>query len=152
MREDKALVPIGSSEIQQARDVKALVERLVGSASTSKTVDVVVGPNADQHVRMPAELAKLVMQVVDLVSRGCTITVGSIPNEVTTTTAAQMLRVSRPTLMKLIKDGKIASHKVGSHARLYSKDVLAYRRSQLAAQSKAFDELRALEDELGVID
>lgn len=33
---------------------------------------------------MPAELSSLIGQVLDLVSRGCTVTVASVPNELTT--------------------------------------------------------------------
>jgi len=84
--------------------------------------------------------------------RGCTVTIGSIPDEVTTTVAARMLNMSRPSLMKLGRDGQIPSHKVGSHTRLHSKGVLAFRRAQLKRQSEAFDELRALEDEWGGLD
>ncbi|WP_254854115.1 helix-turn-helix domain-containing protein [Nocardia donostiensis] len=101
---------------------------------------------------LPPELATLVLELVDLIGRGCTVTVGSIPNEVTTTVAARMLNMSRPSLMKLVREGRIPAHKVGSHTRLYSKDVLAFRRSQLERQSKAFDELRALEEEWGILD
>lgn len=54
--------------------------------------------------------------------------------------------------MKLVREEKIPSHKVGSHTRLHSKDVLAFRRAQLEHQSKAFEELRALEEEWGVLD
>ncbi|MET7773635.1 helix-turn-helix domain-containing protein [Nocardia sp. NPDC005366] len=60
--------------------------------------------------------------------------------------------ISRPSLMKLVREEKIPSHKVGSHTRLHSKDVLAFRRAQLEHQSKAFEELRALEEEWGVLD
>nr|WP_281253997.1 hypothetical protein [Nocardia donostiensis] len=41
---------------------------------------------------------------------------------------------------------------MGRTPRLYSKDVLAFRRSQLEHQSKAFDELRTLEEEWGILD
>lgn len=133
--------------MEQARTVQAFLDR-----QQPELAAVTVAAGADQQVSMPAELAALVLKLVDLMSRGCTVTLGSIPNEVTTTVAAQMLGMSRPSLMKLVRTGTIPSHKVGSHTRLYSKDVLGFRRSQLEQQSKAFDELRALEEEWGVQD
>ncbi|WP_067841136.1 helix-turn-helix domain-containing protein [Nocardia lijiangensis] len=144
-RDDRATVSVSPREIEQARNVR---EWLGGKESAAVTVET--GPN--RHLTMPPELADLVLQLVDLVGRGCTVTIGSIPNEVTTTVAAGMLGMSRPSLMKLVREGKIPAHKVGSHTRLYSKDVLAVRRAQLESQSKAFDELRALEEELGLRD
>lgn len=127
------------------------MEEALGTRDSSPK-SVTVTDVSGRSLTLPAELAKLVLTLVDLVGQGTTVTVGSIPTEVTTTVAASMLRMSRPSLMKLVRDQQIPSHKVGSHTRLYSKDVLAFRRAQLERQSKAFDELRALEEEWGVVD
>jgi excisionase family DNA binding protein len=70
-----------------------------------------------------------------------------VPEDVTTTTAAKLLGVSRPTLMKMIAGGDLPSHKVGTHARLKADQVLAFKRARLARQRKAFDELLDLEDD-----
>lgn len=88
--------------------------------------------------------------MLDIVSRGGTVTVGSLPAEITTTTAAKMLGISRPTLMKLIREGALPAHKQGSHTRLLSKGIFEYREMQTAEQSEAFERLRVLEDELGI--
>ncbi|NNH72339.1 helix-turn-helix domain-containing protein [Nocardia uniformis] len=99
---------------------------------------------------MPAELSALVGRILDLVAHGCTVTVASVPNEVSTTTAAKLLGISRPTLMKLIGEGRLPAHKVRSHTRLLSSDVFAYKDQQLAERRRAFSELRDIEDELGI--
>jgi excisionase family DNA binding protein len=44
----------------------------------------------------------------------------------TTTTAAEQIGVSRPTLMKIVAAGELPTHKVGSHTRLRTVDVLSY--------------------------
>jgi len=99
---------------------------------------------------VPAELARILTVVVAVVAVGGTVTIGSVPSEVTTTTAAQMLDISRPTLMKLIGEGEIPAHKVGTHTRLKSSDVIAYQGRQRDAQRAAFDDLRAFEDAEGL--
>ena len=88
-------------------------------------------------------------RVLSIVARGGTVTIGSMPEELTTSTAAEQLGVSRPTLMKMIERGEIDAHKVGTHTRLRSTDVMEFRRSRQARRRQAFEELRALEDELG---
>lgn len=99
---------------------------------------------------VPPELARILTAVVAVVAAGGTVTIGSVPSEVTTTTAAQMLDISRPTLMKLIGEGEIPAHKVGTHTRLKSNDVIAYQERLHATQRAAFDDLRAFEDAEGL--
>jgi len=97
---------------------------------------------------LPRELARILAKVVEVMASGGTVTIGSLPDELTTTVAAEQLGISRPTLMKLIRNGEIPAHKVGSHHRVKLGDVLAFKRARLAAQRRAFDELRQLEDQL----
>ena len=108
-----------------------------------------VDPGSLESV-VPPELARILTAVVAVVAAGGTVTIGLVPSEVTTTTAAQMLDISRPTLMKLIGEGEIPAHKVGTHTRLKSSDVIAYQERQRAAQRAAFDDLRAFEDAEGM--
>lgn len=98
---------------------------------------------------LPGELAGVVQAALEIIARGGTVTIGSIPNELTTTTAADMLDVSRPTLMKLVKEGALPAHKVGSHTRLRAHDVIAYRERKRDDQRAALADLRAFEDEIG---
>ncbi|WP_230313547.1 helix-turn-helix domain-containing protein [Nakamurella alba] len=99
---------------------------------------------------MPSELSDLLRKILVAIAAGRTISVGPLQDELTTSAAAQMLGISRPTLMKLIRSNTIPAHKVGTHTRIRMADALAYRRDQLQAQEYAFAELRAMEDELGL--
>ena len=103
---------------------------------------------AERPVGLPPELARILATVVEVMARGGTVTIGSLPEELTTTVAAEQLGISRPTLMKMIQNGEIPSHRKGSHHRLQLADVLAFKRARIERQRKAFDELRALEEEL----
>ena len=98
-------------------------------------------------VQVPVELSEIIAQVVQAVALGHAVTVNAMPAELTTTAAAQLLGVSRPTLMRKINAGEIPSHKVGSHTRLRTADVLKEQRDRRQRQLAAFDELRALEDD-----
>jgi excisionase family DNA binding protein len=97
---------------------------------------------------IPQELADLLAQVIAAVASGATVSIGAVPEELTTTEAAKQLGVSRPTLMRMIHDGEIESRLAGTHHRVRTADVLAVKRARLASQRKAFDELRELEDQL----
>jgi len=96
---------------------------------------------------IPAELGRVLQQVLDVMARGGTVTIGAVPEELTTSTAAGMLGISRPTLMKLIASGELPSHRVGSHHRLKADDVFAALRARRARERAAFAELMDLEDD-----
>ena len=96
---------------------------------------------------LPREIGRLLQEVLRAVATGSTVTVTTTPRVVTTSTAAAMLGISRPTLMKLVKHGEIPAHKVGTHTRLYSADVLDAKRARRARERAAFAALLELEDD-----
>ncbi|MDG3010311.1 helix-turn-helix domain-containing protein [Rhodococcus sp. D2-41] len=99
---------------------------------------------------VPPELAGVLVEVTRIVAAGGTVTIGAMPEELTTTSAADLLGISRPTLMKLVTTGQIAAHKVGTHTRLRTADVLAYRDRLREQQREALWELRDFEDSEGL--
>ena len=74
------------------------------------------------------------------------MTLGSMPKELTTTAAAKLLGVSRPTLMKWVGEGRLASHKVGRHTRFESEDVLRLKEQRRRAQIDSVRRMMELED------
>lgn len=106
----------------------------------------------DSFVELPAELQPLLRRIVESVAEGRRVTVGELPEEVTTTLAAEMLEISRPTLMKRVRAGEIPAHKVGSHTRLRTADVLAAQTRTQQQRREAFDELRRAQDDGGLAD
>lgn len=137
--EERSVLVTNQSERRQAHDLLEALgghpERLVAGSGTSPSP-------------LPTDLAAILGKVVEVMANGGTITIGTLPEELSTTVAAEQLGVSRPTLMKLIRTGELPAHKVGSHHRVKAADVLAAKRARLEHQRRAFDELRELEDEL----
>ncbi|GAA2542890.1 hypothetical protein GCM10009860_24720 [Microbacterium mitrae] len=96
---------------------------------------------------LPAELTKALLFTINSLTQG-NLTLQAMPEQLTTSTAAGILGISRPTLMKLISSNELPAAKVGSHHRLNLHDVLALRDKRAAVRKIAFDELRDLEDKL----
>ncbi len=71
-------------------------------------------------------------------------------NLVLTQEAADLLDVSRPTLVKLLEDGAIPFDQPNRHRRVRLHDVLDYRARRHAAQRAALDELTAETSALGL--
>lgn len=134
------------------RDVLVTKERQQQAADVTRTLpddgaEFTVCGTDHEPVRLPPELSRVMGQVLRSMARGDTVTVGTMPEELTTTAAAKQLGVSRPTLMRMIRDGEVPAYKVGTHTRLRTSEVLRLRRERRQRQRRAFDELRALEDE-----
>ncbi len=55
----------------------------------------------------------------------------------TTQRAAGLLRISRPHLIKLLDNGVLPYHNVGSHRRIYHKDLIAYQKRSDDMERKA---------------
>lgn len=121
---------------------RGVLNQLEGPAGS-----LVVERDGHRAAPLPPELGKLFQHVLSVLARGGTVTVGGLPNVLTTSAAAELLGVSRPTLMKMINDGKIPSHRVGSHHRLASDDVFIALRAKRDRERAAFARLLELEDD-----
>jgi len=86
----------------------ALTDRGVAKTTLTVTPRGLAGwfaDPADLESAVPLELAWILKQVVSVVPAGGTVSIKSVPDAVTTTTAADMLDISRPTLVKLVRVG-----------------------------------------------
>ena len=134
-------IMVEQSTVDQARAVR---DRMI------PTDALAVVPRSGKAVALPRELAEVLSRVIAAVSAGGTVTIGTVPPELTTTEAAAQLGISRPTLMKMIRRGEIPSHKVGSHTRLRTEDVRNHREQRKAARLAALADLRAMDNEVGL--
>ena len=103
---------------------------------------------SEEGAPLPAGVAQALELVLEAISEGRPVSVATMPENLTTTTAAGLLGVSRPTLMKLVRAGRIPTNKVGSHHRLRSADVLDLREELRKERQQAVFDVMDLEDEL----
>ena len=96
---------------------------------------------------MSRNVQRLISQVLTSVAQRGEVTISRIPEELTSTVAAELLGVSRPTLMKWAKEGAIATHKRGTHARFKRDDVLKLKQQRAEERAQAFSEWREFEKE-----
>lgn len=90
---------------------------------------------------LPGEVYEVLRDVVEAMSRGQAITVAPHDQTLTTQAAADLLGISRPTLVKLLERGEISYTQPGRHRRLRLVDVLSYRQRSHGAAQRALDEL-----------
>ena len=99
------------------------------------------GATPDQHIPLPHEVYLALEQVVDAMRRGLAVAVVPAGKTVTTQEAADLLGVSRPTVVKLIQRGVLAHEMVGTHRRVPLDQLLDYKQERRTAQYAALAEL-----------
>lgn len=132
-------------------DLRTEAASVTSQLPTDEALSLVLG-EGDTSVEVPSHLAQFLRGIIDAIATNASVTVTMTPEDVTTTVAARMLGISRPTLMKLIREGALPSKKVGTHTRLASRDVLAFLRERDEARREVFDELRVLSEALSLDD
>lgn len=100
-----------------------------------------------QSVELPDDLSDVLCDVIEALSRGLAITVAPTYTVLTTSEAADLLGISRPTLVRLLEAGEIAFEKPGRHRKVRLGDVLAYQQRARRARAAGLDEMvREAED------
>jgi excisionase family DNA binding protein len=90
-------------------------------------------------VEIPAGVYRVVRQVVEAMREGLAVTVAPQTQTLTTQQAADLLGVSRPTLVKLLDANRIAYERVGTHRRVLLRDLLEYRQKRREDQYAALE-------------
>jgi len=101
-------------------------------------------------IAVPGLVVDLLRQISAVLDRGDGVVVSEVARELTTSEAARVLGVSRPTLISLLDRGEIKSRRVGTHRRVALGEILAYRRQRISQQREAYEALMGEQDELGI--
>jgi excisionase family DNA binding protein len=70
----------------------------------------------------------------------------------TTSQAAHILGISRPTLVRLLESGEIPYEQPARHRRVRLADILAYQQRARRARATALDEMVRISEEAGLYD
>ncbi len=103
-------------------------------------------------VHLPSAVYEVLSRVIAAMRAGRAITIAPLAQRLTTQEAADLLGVSRPTLIKLLEDGKIPFEQPGRHRRIRLDDLLAYRDRRRKERSRTLDELVEQTEALGLYD
>ncbi|MEK7831189.1 MAG: excisionase family DNA-binding protein [Acidobacteriota bacterium] len=102
------------------------------------------------EISLPVATVELIREALTLERDGKGFLLLEEDAEVSPEKAAEMLRISRPTLLKKLDGGEIPFHYVGSHRRIALADVLAYRHTQKERAQSALQQMRDDADEMGI--
>jgi excisionase family DNA binding protein len=104
------------------------------------------------EVEFPDELIPALLHIVEAMQAGLAVTVAPHNLTLSTQEAADLLRVSRTTLVRLLETGVIAFDKPNKHRRVRLDDLMEYRRRQRQAADQALSDMVADSQRLGLYD
>jgi excisionase family DNA binding protein len=104
------------------------------------------------RMELPEPIFNMLVQAISQLKQGNAVVMIPENETFTTQAAANYLGVSRQHFVNLLEDGKIPFHKVGSHRRVYLKDLLIYTRIRDKDRRKALDALFEKIDKAGFYD
>jgi excisionase family DNA binding protein len=99
-----------------------------------------IGPDGKTEI-LPNNLYSFLLRLLADLRAGNSVTILQSRHELTTAEASKILGMSRQFLVQLLEKGEIPFHKVGTHRRLYVRDVIAYKAKRDTSRRKTLDDL-----------
>lgn len=106
----------------------------------------------EEPVEIPAVVGEAIAKVVSILGRGRPVMIAAQNVELSTGEAAELLGVTRPTVVKLMEDGVLPFTRPNSSRRVALYDVLAHKERCASARRRALDDLTAEAVDMGVYD
>lgn len=140
-----------SEDAELADKASSCLSRLL-AAEQQRPLHMLVSPGTDSTVALmvPVSALRLLNEILSEMSKGRAVTLLPVDAELTTTQAADILKVSRPFLIEQLEQGLLPYRKVGSHRRLKLQDVLAYKQGMERKRRALLEDLSAIDQELGL--
>jgi len=139
---EEARPPLAISETDQ-KQVLELYQKIQRSRAK------LVGPDGRTQ-KLPVSLYEFLVKLIADLCEGKSVAIVQNDAQLTTVEGARMLGVSRQFLIKLLERGEIPHHMVGTHRRIYVRDLLAYKAKRDSNRRKILDQLTRSEAEDGL--
>jgi len=98
-----------------------------------------------ETIEIPAPIAGVLRRLVPLMAMGAAIDIVPVPHEVTAQQAADLLNISRPSLMRLLDTREISGDRPeGGEWRIRLADVVRYKQHRSEIRRAAFFEIAAV--------
>jgi excisionase family DNA binding protein len=140
---------------ERADEANAALDRLRGylreHSDLSHIRVTVEGGDRHDPLTLPREAVELLATLLAHLGAGRGVSVVPHNAELTTQQAADLLNVSRPFLIGLLKAGEIEFRTVGTHRRIVASSLIDYKRADDQRRRAAADELARLNQEMGLL-
>jgi excisionase family DNA binding protein len=139
-----------AADAQVARESARRLAPVLAKANGTMQIRVGEPDSTNEPVTIPTMALRLLLTILAEMASGNAVRLIPHHAELTTQEAAELLNVSRPYVVRLLDEGRMPSHRVGTHRRVLFKDVMNYKEEHRRARGAALDRLSALDQELGL--
>lgn len=101
------------------------------------------------RTELPHSVVEVLLRVADVLASGRGVSIVPVDHELTTREAADLLGLSRPTLIKLLDAGEIGYSRPNSSRRIPLEQVLQYREKRSRKRRGLLSEMTADAVEMG---
>ncbi len=143
-----ATLPSEAEAVLAKETSRLLASRLHKGAPMQ--LQILDGDSLGSTLKLPASAVGLLVRILEEMARGNAVTLIPVHAELTTQEAADMLNISRPSLIQLLDEGKIEFRRVGTHRRVRFEALMNYKRRADAERLAVLEELAAYDQELGI--
>ncbi|MGH9496771.1 MAG: excisionase family DNA-binding protein [Candidatus Sulfotelmatobacter sp.] len=140
--EATADVPISARE---QREIMGIYEKLREAEAK------LIGPDGKTEI-LPNNLYSFLLRLLADLRAGHSVTILQSRHELTTVEASKILGMSRQFLVKLLERGEIPFHLVGTHRRIYVRDVMTFKMKRDLMRRETLDNLARREMATGGYD
>lgn len=133
---------------------KAAQRCIVSALDHSRAVNIAILEEGVERLedspilKLPPKVLRLFADMLGSLAQGHAVAIMPKEMYVSTQEAAMFLNVSRPHLVKMLDEGKLPYHKVGTHRRIKFEDVVAYKEERRKISQTALQELADQAQEL----
>ncbi len=135
-------------EVAKAQQASSAVARLLAKKDGALSLHLGRNGKGEAAVDLPPAVGRMVLDLLLMIAKGEAVTLVPFGAELTTQQAADLLNVSRPFLVKLIEQGQLPCHMVGTHRRIRAEDLFAYKHRRDAHRRETLRELARLGQEI----
>jgi excisionase family DNA binding protein len=142
---------IGGASMTQSSEAQAVD---ISSKEQREIIDIykklreaeakLVGPDGKTEI-LPNNLYSFLLRLLADLRAGHSVTILQSKHELTTVEASKILGVSRQYLIQLLEKGELPYHLVGTHRRMYVRDVIAYKAKRDISRRNSLNDLAARE-------
>jgi len=131
---------MAAATVYQAPDAESAEIQELYKLFLLEKAPALIGPDRES-IPLPESIYNILVQVLGYLRQGKSVSVIPVMQELTTQHAANLLGMSRPFLIDLLNRGEIPFHKVGTHRRIYRKDVMDYQAKRDEKRSRILAEM-----------